>query len=750
MIERDTALLAKLGWNLLVKQRTRRGDLGSLDTDHHARRLLRLYKHRGAPVTLHTLPWPADKLANAIHRGPHHSALQHLDFLRTEFQDMVNKGQWLVLPYSAVKDLPGLTLSPPGVVPQRDRRPRWICDYTFSGVNDATAPIAPLSAMQFGHTLDRILREILLCNPDHGAVNLLKIDIADGFYRVHLKPDDIPKLGVVFPTRTGQEPLVALPLVLPMGWKNSPPIFCAATETAADIANTALQSTPTSRPHHLDDAAAAIPSVESLPQGPTVPSLAVPCPDTTDPHLRRHHQRSKGYVDVFIDDFIALAQGTSADKRRVRQLLMHAIDTVFRPLDAQDSPSRREPISVKKLQNGDSSWGTIKTVLGWTLDTVGSTISLPQHRQERLAEILASIPKHQKRTSIKKWHKVLGELRSMSLALPGARSLFSFMQHALGSNRDGRIALAKGVHDALDDFRWLHKSISSRPTRMQELVPLPPSISGFHDAAKTGAGGVLFPDASITSRSQDYRPILWRFQWPPDIQADLVSEDNPNGRITNSDLELAGAFLQLEAASQNFDVRERTILARTDNLPTLFWTRTGSTTTTRVPAHLLRLFGIHQRFHRYIPRHDYVPGKLNPLADDSSRMFHLTDSALLSHFNLSYPQPLSYKLWTPSQHITSAVISALRRKPCKPESLLVEPPPPTLTGPSGPSSRLNWPWMPFARPSKTKYHSSKFLASASELAAWPKTTKPSKHAPLRITYGRLAKRSEQWASWTLA
>ena len=52
--------------------------------------------------------------------------------------------------------------------------------------------------MQFGHTLDRLLREILLANPKLGPVYMMKVDIADGFYRINLTIDDIPKLGVVF------------------------------------------------------------------------------------------------------------------------------------------------------------------------------------------------------------------------------------------------------------------------------------------------------------------------------------------------------------------------------------------------------------------------------------------------------------------------------------------------------------------------------------------------------------------------
>ena len=106
---------------------------------------------------------------------------------------------------------------------------------------------------------------------------------------------------------------------------------------------------------------------------------------------------------------------------------MHAIDDVFRPLDASDNKYRRQPVSVKKLMQGDCSWSTIKLVLGWIIDSVNMSIHLPPHRLERLSEILASIPTTQRHTSVKKWHKVLGELRSMSWALIGSKNLLSHM-----------------------------------------------------------------------------------------------------------------------------------------------------------------------------------------------------------------------------------------------------------------------------------------------------------------------------------
>jgi len=56
---------------------------------------------------------------------------------------------------------------------------------------------------------------------------------------------------------------------------------------------------------------------------------------------------------------------------------------------------------MEKLLQVDCSWGTIKTVLGWIINTVTQTIHLPEHRQQHLADILAEIPKAQKRISIK-------------------------------------------------------------------------------------------------------------------------------------------------------------------------------------------------------------------------------------------------------------------------------------------------------------------------------------------------------------
>ena len=127
-IRRDTALLKEKGWEKLVMDRRGRGDFSELDIRHPARNLLRRYKARGVPVKSHTRLWSKGMLDRAIKQGAHKSCYEYVEFLEEEFKDMINKWQWIILPYSKVKRLPGLRLSPQGVVPQRDRRPCWIVD----------------------------------------------------------------------------------------------------------------------------------------------------------------------------------------------------------------------------------------------------------------------------------------------------------------------------------------------------------------------------------------------------------------------------------------------------------------------------------------------------------------------------------------------------------------------------------------------------------------------------------------------
>ena len=104
----------------------------------------------------------------------------------------------MVLPYLVDKEILGMRLIPPRVKEERDRRPRWIGDYSFSNLGYETLPIAAISAMKYGWALDRLSREVVIAYPELGLVNVLKADVSDGFYHIGLYPTDTHKIGIVF------------------------------------------------------------------------------------------------------------------------------------------------------------------------------------------------------------------------------------------------------------------------------------------------------------------------------------------------------------------------------------------------------------------------------------------------------------------------------------------------------------------------------------------------------------------------
>jgi hypothetical protein len=176
-----------------------------------------------------------------------------MEFLGTEFLDFLKKGYWMLLPYAEIEAMLDVRYSPLGVVPQRERRPRVIVDYSFYSVNADTVKLAPEDAMQFGKAIERLVQAAVQANPKFAPLLNYKVDISDGFYRIPLTTSGLKKLGVLLPSFPGMPPLVAFPLVLPMGWTDSPPFFCAFTEAVCDLTNQDLQRNLRYPQHKLED-----------------------------------------------------------------------------------------------------------------------------------------------------------------------------------------------------------------------------------------------------------------------------------------------------------------------------------------------------------------------------------------------------------------------------------------------------------------------------------------------------------------
>ncbi|KAI2513452.1 hypothetical protein MHU86_926 [Fragilaria crotonensis] len=365
------------GWHRLIDELRGQSDVTPTvrSIPHKAGRLLEHLRRRGASVPMASPPWDLDRKDAAILRGSHQSSHGEREFVAQEMLDFCRQGYWLVVPYRAVRHWPRLRISPLGVVPQRDRCPRLIVDYTFSGVNGETVLLAPREAMQFGRVLQRILTNIVHADPRYGPVHMVKIDIADGFYRVWLQIADIPQLGVALPTTPGCDPLVAFPLALPMGWVESPPYFTSLTETSCDLANNMLARNVDARlfcKHRLEDVAATVPTDTNI--SPRVATFRAPT------HHAGQRRPPLAAVDVYVDDFLLLAQ-TRPQRQRVLRAALAAIDDVFRPVTPCDPSYRQEPASHKKMLKGDAHWATQKRMLGWDINTEEMTLTFPTPRR---------------------------------------------------------------------------------------------------------------------------------------------------------------------------------------------------------------------------------------------------------------------------------------------------------------------------------------------------------------------------------
>ena len=132
----------------------------------------------------------------------------------------------------------------------------------------------------------------------------------------------------------------------------------------------------------------------------------------------------------------------------------------------------------------------------------------------------------QRRVLRNRWRKLLGELRIIMLAIPGAEGMFSHIQAALvKSGSSNRIKVDCSTRDKLRDWKGL-AGVNRNLAHLDRAT----------DADKAGMRGVIF---DLTKQAE---PIVWRQPFPVKIQSRWVSDVNPRGEIINSDAELCGVI----------------------------------------------------------------------------------------------------------------------------------------------------------------------------------------------------------------
>ena len=241
--------------------------------EHEAADLLLDWAENGCPVDTGE-NWTRTQIEEAIQRGPHQSAFQDgaVDFVQQETEEKVVHNYAKVVRYGDIKhQLPtNFKISPVAMVPHKSKSFRCILDLSFKlkrqkgegkweSVNSTTIKQAPQQAMgQLGSVVKRIVATMADFFDPHKPFCFTKIDIKDGFWRMAVSDDEAWNFCYVLPnsekaSNNIDDTLIVVPNSLQMGWIESPPCFCAGTETARDIIELILPSAASLPKHPLED-----------------------------------------------------------------------------------------------------------------------------------------------------------------------------------------------------------------------------------------------------------------------------------------------------------------------------------------------------------------------------------------------------------------------------------------------------------------------------------------------------------------
>ena len=134
-----------------------------------------------------------------------------------------------------------------------------------------------------------------------------------------------------------------------MGWVNSPDMFCAVSETVADVANGYLLD--------LTLAFEIYPPIEGT-------YCLAALPTSSSARLQ--------YVDVYMNDLNFVTQGDVGQQQRTSKLTLRALKEISPSLPSEV----KDFVILEKSLQGDGGWAQIKEILGWLINKQDGNLRL--------------------------------------------------------------------------------------------------------------------------------------------------------------------------------------------------------------------------------------------------------------------------------------------------------------------------------------------------------------------------------------
>jgi hypothetical protein len=217
---------------------------------------------------------------------------------------------------------------------------------------------------ELGSALRRIIAAVADGQQNDKKFLFSKLDIKDGFWRMVDDAANAWNFCYIIPSEdpnaTLDDTKIIVPNALQMGWCESPPFFCVASETARDIIASLLH---TDLPPHAFEGKMLPPNFGNLPLADL--SLVITL------------------IEVFVDDFIACTNSMARETiLKITRAMLHGIHSIFPPRDVTGHKGG-DPISEKKLEKLEGLWQHTKEILGWIIDGANYTIQLPRPKSKK-------------------------------------------------------------------------------------------------------------------------------------------------------------------------------------------------------------------------------------------------------------------------------------------------------------------------------------------------------------------------------
>ena len=162
--------------------------------------------------------------------------------------------------------------------------------------------------------------------------------------------------------------MLVVPTSLQMGWVESPPYFCTATETARDITT-----------EYTNMPVGAIPEHKFSRYTVDGESYA----DRPEDH---EGQPFWTMIEVYVDDFMSLVIPIS--KSQLQHTAAAVITGIHDDFPANDVDNGDDPISENKLKKLEGQYSTAKTLLGFDFDGIHKTMWREAAKREKLLTVL--------------------------------------------------------------------------------------------------------------------------------------------------------------------------------------------------------------------------------------------------------------------------------------------------------------------------------------------------------------------------